>query len=228
MLTSKDGLIRVDQVASLASIVFPPSAWSVMNLPTDPADAQAMYKNLFNTPTARHVSLALCRHRRKERLAATANVVLSQDAGWSYLDTVSLWYEKPSTCSNNGLLPVAEPGFLLYKGDTPDAKRTSWFGEKNAANATNLWNLATQEEEDATWSYYQKFSWEMNMLLMSLATPLEHTRFIYGMPLAESDWTSVFKFCKHFLVGVQLYVKAHDEAEAILAAYEKFLKNPEK
>jgi hypothetical protein len=205
--------------------VFPPASWSVINLPVDQVEARDMFKNLFNTPTARHVSLALCRHRRKERLGATANVAFSQTMGWHYLDTVSIWYEKPSTCSNNGLLPVAEPGFLLYKGDTPDAKRTSWFGQ-DIANATNLWNLAPQEDEDGAYSYYQRFSWELNMLLMSLATPLEHTRFIYAAPLAESDWTGLFKFCKHFMVGVQLYVKTHAEAEAVVAAYEKFLKEP--
>lgn len=226
MLMSKDGLIKVDQAVDLASVVFPPSSWSIVNLPVDSTEAESMFKNLYNTPTARHVSLALCRHRRKERLQATANVAQSQAIGWGYLDTVSIWYEKPSTCSNNGLLPVAEPGFLLYKGDTPDAKRTAWFGE-NIANATNLWNIAPQEAEDGTYSYYQKFSWELNMLLMSLATPLEHTRFIYAMPVAASDWSTIFKFCKHFLVGVQLYAKTHAEAEAIVAAYEIYEEDKE-
>lgn len=219
MITSKDGLIRVDQAASLASIVFPPAAWSVINLPVEADDAERMFRNLYNSPTSRHICLALCRHRRKERLLATSNI--SRAPQWSYLDTVSIWYEKPSTCSNNGLLPISEPGFLMYKGDTPDANRTEWFGD-GLANATNLWNLATQDGEGSS-SYYQRFSWEMNMLLMSLAGPLEHARFIYGMPLAGSDNRLVFGFCKHFDVGVQLYAKTHYEAEEIVREYEKYL-----
>lgn len=220
MIASKDGLIRIDQAASLASVVFPPASWSVVNLPIEADDAERMFKNLYNSPTSRHICLVLCRHRRKERLAATANI--SKAIQWSYLDTVSIWYEKPSTCSNNGLLPVAEPGFLMYKGDTPDAKRTEWFGD-GLANATNLWNLATQADEGAH-SYYQKFSWEMNMLLMGLAGPLEHGRFIYGMPLVESDRRLIFGFCRHFDIGVQLYAKTHYEAEEIIREYEKFTK----
>lgn len=217
MYKSKDGLLRVDQAVSLSSVVFPPASWSIINLPVDAAEAQQLFRNLYNSPTSRHVSLVLSRHRRKDRLAATANI--GQAKTWSYLDTVSIWYEKPSTCSNNGLLPIAEPGFLLYKGDAPDAKRTEWFS-KDMANATNLWNLATQEGEGDV-SYYQKFSWEMNMLLMSLAQPLEHGRFIYGMPISESEQAPLFDFCKHFGIGVQLYAKTLIEAETLVKDYEK-------
>jgi hypothetical protein len=114
---------------------------------------------------------------------------------------------------------------LLYKGDTPDAKRTSWFS-KDVANATNLWNLATQEDEGQA-SYYQKFSWEMNMLLMSLAAPLEHARFIYGMPMTDSEHKLIFGFCRHFSIGVQLYTKTHIESEALIQEYEKYVKETE-
>jgi len=221
MIASEDGVIRVDQTVSLSSVVFPPAAWSVINLPTEVDEADKIFKNLYNSPTSRHILLALSRHRRKERLAATANIARATQ--WSYLDTVSIRYDKPSTCSNNGLLPIAEPGFLMYKGgDTPDARRTEWFAD-GLANATNLWDLAAQPDE-GTSSYYQRFSWEMNMLLMSLAGPLENSRFIYGIPLSEADWSSVFRFCRHFDVGVQLYAKTHYEAEEIVREYEKYIK----
>lgn len=225
MLKSTDGLIKVDQAASLADVVFPPASWSVINIPVDSSEAQAVFKNLYNSPTTRHVSLVLCRHRRRDRLAATSNINLAPSQGWSYLDTVSVWYEKPSTCSNNGLLPISEPAFLLHKGEMPDTRRTSWFS-KDAANATNLWNLATQEKEGDA-SSYQKFSWEMNMLLMSLAAPLEHGRFIYGAPITGTEHKSLFGFCRRFGIGVQLYTKTHSESEALISEYEKYIKEAE-
>lgn len=226
MLKSSDGLIRVDQASTLADVVFPPASWSVINLPIDPDEARTIFKNLYNSPTARHISLALCRHRRKDRLAATANVGLASYQNWSYLDTVSIWYEKPSTCSNNGLLPIAESGFILHKGEAPEATRTKWFAPEDRDNATNLWNLATQKDE-ATASYYQRFSWEMNMLLMSLAAPLEHARFIYGMPISDIEHELIFGFCRHFGIGVQLYAKTHIESEALITEYEKYAEKAE-
>lgn len=219
MFKSKDGLVRVDQVSNTSNVVFPPSAWSVVNLPTEKQDADTLFKNLFNTPTTRHACLVLVRHRRKDRVLATSNIASAQMAGWNYLDTVSIWYEKPSTCSNNGLLPLSEVGFLMYKGDTPDTKQTSWFSE-DSNNASNCWNLATQKEEPTQVSYYQKFSWELNLLMLSLTTPMEYARFIYAAPLSDDDYKSLFLFCKRYSVGVQLYTKTTAEAESIIREYE--------
>jgi hypothetical protein len=121
-------------------------------------------------------------------------------------------------------LPISEPGYLLYKGDAPDTKKTAWFSsDESQPNATNLWNLATQPGE-GTWTYYQKFSWEMNLLLMSMTSPSEHNRFIYGLEPSEGDLELIFKFCVQHQMGVQLYAKTHFDAESIINSYENFSK----
>jgi hypothetical protein len=217
---SKDGLIDVEQVSNIANVVFPPASWSVINLPTSEDDAKAILRGLYNSATTRHISLAVARHRRKDRLEATGMIRHAIPEGWGYLDTVNIFYEKPSSCSNNGLLPVSEVGFVLYKGSMPAVTTTAWFSD-GLNNATNLWNIATQKDEGA-FSYFQKFSWEVNMLLMSLSSPIENSRFIYGLPLTEIEQISLFKFCEYFGIGVKLYVDTQLEVDAILKSYEKF------
>lgn len=56
---------------------------------------------------------------------------------------------------------------MLYKGAPPDVKKTSWFSG-DYDNATNLWDLGSQEGETGNFTYFQKFSWEMNLKLESL------------------------------------------------------------
>lgn len=222
MYTSKDGLIHVEFVNSIEDATFAPSDWSVINTPPDMTAAASTFERLYNTPTSRHVCLALTRHRRKDRIKSIESIGRANQF-FTYLDTVSIWYEKPSSCSNNGLLPIAESGYLFYKGQSaPDTKRTKWFSD-DYGNATNLWDLTSQDQEgDKT--YYQVFSWEMNMLMMSLCGTMEHRRFVYAVPLGSNEYDRLFGFCKRFNVAVSIYTDDETQIAEMAAAYQKFSK----
>ena len=217
MFKSKDGLIRIDVAEDLSEVAFPPADFSIVNVPVDHEEAEDLFNNLYNTPTNRHVSLILNRHRRSERLKAMSNL---DRQPFTYLDSVHLWYERASSSSNNGFLPISEQGLIVYKGSAPDVKRTSWFGDHDGnPNATTLWNLAPSQNEPSPHTYFQKFSWEMGLLLYSMSAPLEHNKFIYGFDL-DSDAENLFFFCKEHGIEVQLYTRTSKEASELLERYK--------
>ena len=218
MIRSHDDLIRVEVINNISEI--PPVAadFSILNLPLSETDTRGELLNIFNSPTARHTTLLLNRHNRKERISTTMNLSIAQKTGFEYLDTVTIWYERSSTCSNNGFLPVCEVGYLFHKGAAPDVKTTAWFSE-DKSNATNLWNITSQENEPKSVTYYQKFAWEVPLLLMSLAKPLENRRFIYTPELSDYEYDSLFKFCRQHNIGVQLYSASDAIALHIVRSY---------
>lgn len=222
MIRSKDGVIEIIQGENPSAVVFPAASWSVINIPTDAAQAKTLFNHIYDTVNSRSVMLAVCRYKRKDRVQAVKNLPAEP---WNYLETVSIWYERPSTCSNNGFLPISEPAWVFYKGDAPDTKRTAWFSAGDYNNATNLWNVAPQPEEKAAFIYYQKFSWELNLLLMNLADPLEHKKFIYTLPLDLQEQMSLFSFCHKYGIGAVLYSESHEESADILRNYSKFLES---
>jgi len=116
---------------------------------------------------------------------------------------------------------VSEQGVILYKGSTPDVKKTGWFApDEQYSNATTLWNVAPSQDEGIGSTYFQKFCWEVPMILLSMARPLEHNRFIYGLPV-NGDAAALFKFCKYYNIAVQLYVKTTKEASELLEKYKE-------
>jgi hypothetical protein len=218
MIRSHDDVIRVSVVESIGDATPVAADFSIINLPIDAEQAKRALSNLYNAPTARHVALLLNRHRRKDRLAVNGHIAKAESFGLSYLDTVSIWYERPSSCSNNGFLPMCEVGQLVYKGATPDVKSTEWFGD-DTSNATNLWGVTTQDEEGKQLTYHQKFCWEVPLLLLSLSKPLEYRRFVYAADLTEQELPLLFKFCRHFNIGVDLYVNSDKLATHIVRSY---------
>lgn len=218
MIRSHDDLIRIEVVESIGN--FPPVAadFSIVNLSVNPEHAKTALQSIYNSPTSRHVSLLLNRHKRKDKVDAMQNLSIAQKIGFEYFDTVGIWYEKPSSCSNNGFLPVCEVGHLFYKGAAPDAKTTEWFGD-DTSNATNLWNVSPQDKEQMQATYYQKFCWEVPLLLLSLVKPLEHKRFVYDAELTDGELDSLFAFVRYFNIGVQLYQTSESMALHILRRY---------
>lgn len=218
MIRSHDDLIRVE-VVSNPNIVMPVAAdFSIINLPLDPTHTKDSLTNLFNSPTSRHITLLLNRHRRKDKVLAMTNLKIAIDVGFEYLDTVSIWYEKPSSCSNNGFLPTCEIGYLFYKGVAPDVGTTSWFGD-GTSNATNLWGVTPQEKENRPSTYYQKFAWEIPLLLLSMSNPLEHRRFVYNDDLSEPELDSLFRFCRHFNIATQIFTTTQANGLHIIRLY---------
>jgi len=228
MYRSKDKVINISVAKDIASAVLQPTDWSIVNLQTSPGDTVKMFEHLYQTSTPKHIALALCRHKRKERLIAlgTAAYIEVEVKGFNYLETVSILYEKPKSCSNNGFLPLSEIGLVLYKGATPDTGKTKWFRD-DYNNATNVWDVGTQSDDEADVTYYQRFSWELNLLLMSLCGPLSVRRFTYGLPLNHDERESLFRFCKKMNLGVELLVSTPAEAIDIIKHYDN-LKGNEK
>jgi len=207
-----DNIIQVEVVRSLGDAIFQPADWSILNLPTSKAEANSMMKNLYNTPVSRHVTLLVCRHQRKNRLQALSNLAKATQT-WKFLDSISITYDKPSSCSNNGFLPIAEHGFLVHKGETPDPKRTRWFNE-SASNATTLWDVGSKAYE-GNHTRYQRFSSELNLIMYSLCGMLETRKFIYGVSIRREEVRPLYCFCREHMLTAQLYVTSQEEAQMV-------------
>ena len=225
MLASQNDAVRVNVVKDLTQAVFPASCFSILNIPDDSAEANAIFRNLYNSPSPRHLVMAFCRHPKKYSLRALANVFVVEDrTPWEYLDTVHVWYEKPSSSSNTAFLPITEEAYLFYKGSPPNIDKTKWFSGDNSPNATNLWNVSVQPKEDKQFSYYRKFTWEIPLILISMMTPLETRRFIYAPDWEKTpNYESLFKFCQERGMQVQLYAPDAEQARQIVDKYEAFI-----
>ena len=215
MLKTKDNRIEIEIVKDISGAIFYPSDWSIINVPHDADSAKRLFSNLYNTAVSRHVILGLFRYRRKERVSSMSCVKEAESAGWTYLETVNISYEKPSSCSNNGFLPMSEVGVIFYKGDIPDTKGTAWFSD-DKSNATNLWDISPQEKESSVASYYQKFNWETSLLIKSMIGNGETRRFVYGFALDEEELRSLYAFCREYYLTARIYAKDHREANAMM------------
>lgn len=204
-MQTQDGLIEVIKVGSISSAVFSPADWSLVNLPVTSAQATAMSRNMYNTAVSNHLTLLTCRHSRKHRPQAVSNVSVFSE-NWKYLDNITVLYEKPSSGSNNGLLPISEHAYLFYKGDIPNTKSTSWFqNDALHVNATNHWDVGLQPgEEDG--AYYQKFSWELNLLMKSMCGHLEHRTFIHAVDTHAEELAGIYRFCSQYYLKCKLYI----------------------
>lgn len=216
MLKSKDGHIEILVGSDLGQVIFPPLAWSVVNLPHDAEEASGFVKNLFNSPTSHHLCLTVHRQRKKDKIASLVNLKYF-DKNWKYLDTISVQYQKPSSSSNNGFLPVAEAGHLLCKGDIPDTNTTAWFND-DVGNATNLWDVDSVEGIDNKdeKTYCLKFSSQLNLILMSMCRPLEYRKFGYFCDVDRAELTRIKSFCTAMNVTVCLYAETDSEAHKML------------
>jgi len=223
---TEDGVVDITVAKDISDIVFQPADWSMVNIPLDPEKAERLANNLFNMPSHRHVSLVMNRHKRKERIKGLSALSAFDDKSWKFLDSITASYGKPSTCSNNGFLPLAEHAFLFYKGTVPDPKETHWASAGEYQNATNEWVLVPQDKESVYFkqTYYQKFSWDLQLLMLSLCGRGEHSRFIYGVSMgasmSDAEVRSLYTFCKKYNLTVELIVSDVEKAEEILMHIE--------
>jgi hypothetical protein len=202
-------------VKGLENAIFPAADFSIINVPAEKEAAQKVFDSLYDAPCFKHVSLVTVRHKKTEKLSALANLSLNKQ---KFLDSVMLTYQKASSSSNLGLLPLAEPGFLFYKGPKPDVTKTAWFSD-GYTNATNHWDVSPQPSEKTDLTHYQKFCWELGLLMYSLSAPREHRRFIYSHS-SLGELTSVFSFCNAYSLEVQLYASTDEEATKIIEMYD--------
>lgn len=215
-MRSQDGQITVDVVGHIGDAVFPAADFSIVNAPLVADKPKELATNIYNSPVQRHICLVMNRHSRKDKTYGLAGVSMMDEGGLTYLDTVHLWYEKPSTSSNIGLLPIAEEGYLFYKGDAPNVKNTSWFAE-GLPNASNMWGLTPSEGEGRAATHCKHFAWEVGLLLYTMASPVQMKRFVYAL---DEDHEHVLKFAKHYSVQVHFIVTSDSVARNILSRYE--------
>ncbi len=218
MYESLDKLVSVDVAGDMSQVSFPEADFSIVNLPSEEAEAKLLFNHLYNTPVNNHVALVVNRHKRKEtRFQSLFN--LQQINNFKYLDAVHIWYEKSSGGNSCGFSQVCEPGWLFYKGDElPDMKRTEWFSNSHN-NATNLWAVSPNVGEIYEHTYYQYFNFETALLLYSLASPSATRKFIYGF---DGDDENLWAFCKTHSIGVYLYERSDVEAKSLVEKYNKF------
>lgn len=234
MQTSKEGLLTV-LFGDSWSVNFYPADWSIGVIPDTPHQTQLLSKHLFNNPSSKHVTLMLSRSRKEDRIANISNIgsfYSSSTDSWQFLDTVSISYDKPSTCSNSGLLPISEFGFLFYKGVAgPNTAATSWFRD-DRHNASNLWDVSVGEYEKRVTgnksTHHQRFSWELNLLMYSVSKPMACRSFIYMPKLTESEATCLALFCKEFHLKAQIITKNSEYADKIVEIFNKCEKKSNK
>lgn len=214
MFSSKNGNLTIQVVEDMSQVAFPPSDFSVFNMPDNGVEAARLFKNLYNTPTTRHLSLVFNRHKRHNKLASLANLYSVES--WEYFDSITVQYEKTLGSNNGRFVPVSETAHLFYKGQQPDAGDTAWFSD-GRTNATNLWDVTAREEELHKFTYNGKFSWETGMLLYSMVKPLAFRTFIYAL---DTDQENAIAFASHFKLKIQTYCKAEEQALKLIADYE--------
>jgi hypothetical protein len=219
MYKTADNLLNILVAPDKSSVIFPPIAWSVVDIPEDVQETAKLFGNLYNSPTTKHVTLIVNRKRKKDRILADLNMheVLKK---WEYLDTTTISYDKPASSGSNRLLPISEVGHIFYKGQHPDIKATSWFNEE-FSNSTTNWDLGVVNPAEGKKTYLGKFSWQLNLLMRSLSNPLEIRSFAYLCDFDKNDIDLIYKFCKTFSIGCYLVCRNGDEANNIIKQCNK-------
>lgn len=210
MYQTKNGLVTVTPIADITDAIFPQADFSIVGIPGDADKALKVLENLYNSPSQAHIALAVPKGKTKDKITGLGSISKSS---FEYFDTVTLWYEKGMS-SGGKLTSVSEPAYLLFKGPNIDVDKTKWFGVEE--NASNLWNVSGQEGEPRTHTGYGRFSWEVAMLLMGMAGPLKHGKFIYALP-GDKDIESISLFCEKYGLTCQMYASSDEKAKRMVS-----------
>lgn len=213
MIRTDDDIIRIDVVKNISHAVFPACDASIVSSLVDPIEMRALMYNLWNSPSDKHVCLVLPRQRRSQTLRVLENI--SQVKDWEFLDTVQICYEKTVQSNASSFVKNSETGFLYYKGDFPQLDKTQWFNP-DYSNATTTWNVTPQPEEPVKNTAYQRFSWEVLLLLVTLSQPLHYGRFVYALDPSDDNLLS---FAAYHQIPLQLYAETMEEATAVIEKY---------
>jgi len=219
LIRSTDDIIRIDIVKSLSHAIFPACDGSIVAASSDPIEHKAIMFNLFNAPSDKHICMVLPRQRRSQTLAVLSNI--SQTQNWQFLDCVNIIYEKTVQSNASSFVRNSETGYLFYKGDFPNLEKTRWFNP-DYSNATTTWNLAPQPEETIRNSSYQRFCWEILLLIVTLCQPLHYGRFVYGL---NPDDENILYFASYHQIPIQLYTDNPEKAQSIINKYEEIKAN---
>jgi hypothetical protein len=218
-LRSKDDVIRIDVVNSVCNAIFPACDGSIVQAAVDPIEHKALMFNLWNAPTDKHVCIVLPRQRRSQTTQVLSNVANTQN--WNFLDCVNICYEKTVQSNASSFVKNSETGYLFYKGDFPNLDKTKWFNPEYS-NATTTWYLSPQPEETLRNSSYQRFCWDLMLLLVTLSQPLRYGRFVYGL---DPNDDNILNFAAFHQIPLQLYTDDPNRAQEIVETYEHIKAN---
>lgn len=228
MLRSVDGLLTIEAAKVKSDLIIPASDVSVVNVPESPSEADKLFKSIYNVPTDRHLCLVLVRHSKGEYLKALSNVTKIKHL--DYMDEVHITYQKSSKRAGS-FTHLGESGFLFYKGSQPVVENTNWFrNDVNGLNASNHWDLGIYSvsddklKEKGERTVFPKFAWELGLLLVTLATPLQHKRVVWTLPWDEN----LLHFAHEWGLRLHLVTTSDVDAYDALTAYEKIVSKEDK
>lgn len=221
MLRSTDGQFTAESIKNKANMIIPASDVSVINIPIKINDFDQILKTVEAVPTDKHLVLFTSRHTKGDLLKAASN--LTRIKNLEFLDIVHLTYQKSSR-KTGSFTHLAESGYLFYKGITPSVDNTAWFRGANSANASNHWDVSPYSDdkikEQSELSIYPKFAWDIGLLLMTLAYPLEHNKLVWTLPWDEG----LISFSVNSGVKLHLITSNDDDAVQALNTYEQLSK----
>ena len=223
MLRSADGLLTIEASKLKSDLIVPASDVSVVNVPENSSESEKLFKAIYNVPTDRHLCLALLRHSKGDYLKALGNVAKIKHL--DYMDEVHITYQKSSKRAGS-FTHLGESGFLFYKGSQPTVENTNWFrNDVNGLNSSNHWDLGIYSvsddklKEKGERTIFPKFAWELGLLLMTLATPLQHKRVVWTLPWDEN----LLHFAYEWGLRLHLVTISDVDAYDALTAYEKIV-----
>lgn len=206
-------------VKSLAHAIFPAADGSIVPALLDETEHRALLHNLYHSPSDKHVSLVLPRVRRSQYTTVLQHISKTQD--WEFLDVVSVIYEKTVQSNASSFVRNSEPGFLFYKNSFPNLDQTKWFNPQ-FCNCSTTWHLSPQAEESIRHTSYQKFCWELMLLIVTLSKPLWYGRFIYALPVDDDN---ILQFAFYHQIPLQLYADTDEKAQIIINQYNEVKAN---
>lgn len=221
MLRSADGSLTIESIKTKGDLIIPASDVSVVNVPLISSESEKLFNAIYNVPTDRHICLVLARHSKGDYLKALGNVAKIKNL--DYMDEVHITYQKSSKRAGS-FTHLGESAFLFYKGGQPTVENTSWFrNDSNGLNASNHWDLDIYSpadekiKEKGNKTIYPKFAWELGLLLMTLATPIQHKRIVWTLPWDEN----LMQFVHDWGLKLHLVTASDVDAYDALQAYEK-------
>lgn len=228
MLRSNDGMLTIEAIKTKSDLIIPASDVSVVNVPLISSESDKLFNAIYNVPTDRHLCLVLARHSKSDYLKALNNITKIKVL--DYMDEVHITYQKSSKRAGS-FTHLGESGFLFFKGGQPTVENTNWFrNDSNGLNASNHWDLDIyshtdeKNKEKGNKTIYPKFAWELGLLLMTLATPIQHKRIVWTVPWDEN----LLHFVSNWGLKLHLVTATDVDAYDALTVYEKINNKEEK
>ena len=191
-----------------------------METPIASADCQQLFEQLFRTQKSNHICLASVRLPKRLRLAAFANLVSAETAGFRFHDHISIVANEEFKNIPSNLTQIGETCVLLTKSDDMNRAATAWF-RPELGNASNVWDVTPQANEffvkDKTTTRFSNL--ETLILLAQLASPLIARRLlVLGAPEP-----AMMEFAHKFDLKVHVVTSDEVAARRVIKNYHKFL-----